>query len=92
MTDFVSLIAALRRPRLLIRAARHGMADYERNRDLRRLLGGTPTPAAAMTRLIETEAQLEDARRDGEASYDVARHVEVMIAMLSELRLVRGAA
>jgi hypothetical protein len=92
MTDFATMIAALRRPRLLIRAARHGMADYERNRDLRRLLGATPTPAEAMARLIETEARLEGARREGEASYSVARHVEVMIAMLSELRLVRGPA
>lgn len=89
MNDFARLVAALRRPRLLIRAARHGMAAYERNRDLRRLIGTTPTPAVAMARLIETEAQLEDARREGDASYSVARHVEVMIAMMSELRLVR---
>ncbi len=37
MTDFRLLLAELRRPRLLIRAARYGMQDYRRERDLKRL-------------------------------------------------------
>ena len=39
MTDLRSLLASLQRPRLLIRAARHGLVDYRRDRDLRRLIG-----------------------------------------------------
>ncbi len=38
MTDFHTVLANLRRPRLLIRAARFGLQDYRRDRDLRRLL------------------------------------------------------
>ncbi len=37
MTDFRAILATLRRPRLLIRAARLGMEDYRRDRDLGRL-------------------------------------------------------
>ena len=37
MTDLISLVHALRRPSLLIRAARFGLADYNRNRALKRL-------------------------------------------------------
>lgn len=89
MTDFAALVACLKRPRLLIRAARHGVQDYDRNRDLRRLLSGTtPSPREAILRLLGEEEAMERARREGGAGYSVARHVDVMIAMLAELRLV----
>lgn len=89
MTDFAQVLAALRRPRLLIRAAHHGVADYNRNRDLKRLLSGqAPAPREAVARLIDEERALEEARRDGGAAYSVARHVDVMIAILAEMRLV----
>lgn len=89
MTDFAQLLATLRRPRLLIRAAHHGLADYNRNRDLKRLLAGqAPAPREAVARLIDEERALEEARRDGGAAYSVARHVDVMIAILAEMRLV----
>lgn len=89
MTDFELIPATLRRPRLLIRAAHHGLADYNRNRDLRRLLAGqAPTPREAVARLIDEERALEDARKDGGRAYSVARHVDVMIAILAEMRLL----
>ena len=44
MTDFRTLLADLRRPRLLIRAARFGVADYKRERDLRRLIKRPTAP------------------------------------------------
>jgi hypothetical protein len=89
MTDFAQILATLRRPRLLIRAAHHGLADYNRNRDLKRLLSGqAPAPREAVARLIDEERALEEARRNGGAAYSVARHVDVMIAILAEMRLV----
>lgn len=88
MTDFELILATLRRPQLLIRAAHHGLADYNRNRDLKRLLSGqAPTPREAVARLIDEERVLEEARKDGGAAYSVARHVDVMIAILAEMRL-----
>jgi len=90
MTDFPTLLATLRRPRLLIRAARHGLADYDRNRDLKRVIRtiSAPPPARALHALIAEEARLDDIRKAGAASYSVARHVDVLIALMAEARLL----
>lgn len=90
MTDFASLLAELRRPRLLIRAARLGMGDYNRARDLRRLVHSSETiaPERAVEILMLAEAELEDTRRTGAAHYSLARHIDVLIALLAESRLL----
>ncbi len=88
MTDFRSLLAELRRPRLLIRAARCGIMDYRRDRDLKRLVAGTPSPERAVPRLLAEEELLEQTRKSGEASYSAMRHIEVMIALMAEVRLL----
>ena len=88
MTDFRALLADLRRPQLLIRAARHGLADYRRDRDLRRLLDSQPSPDRAVRRLLTEEEYMEATRLSGEASYSVTRHIEVLIALMSEVRLL----
>ena len=87
-TDFRAMLADLRRPQLLIRAARCGLADYRRDRDLRRLLDGQPSPDRAVRRLLTEEERLEEIRCSGEASYSVTRHIEVLIALMSEVRLL----
>ncbi|MBD3787785.1 MAG: hypothetical protein IE922_12630 [Sphingomonadales bacterium] len=81
-------LGALRRPRLLIRAARFGQVDYSRNRDLRRLLQlpTAPGPEAALQALLLAEEDLETARRQGMAGYNLIRHIEVLIAMMAEAR------
>ena len=86
MNDCLSLLKSLRRSRLLIRAARLGVQDYKRDRDLRRLLGLSvlPGPREAILRLMQEEAELEDARKAGDGRYSVTRHVEVMIALMAE--------
>ena len=88
MTDFRALLADLRRPQLLIRAARCGLADYRRDRDLRRLIDGQPSPDRAVRRLLTEEERLETIRQAGEANYSVSRHIEVLIALMSEVRLL----
>lgn len=90
MTDLTDALARLKRPRMLIRAAHHGLLEYNRNRDLRRLLAGAmPSPREAVERLLREEQTLDSARKDGRATYSVARHVDVMIAILAEMRLLR---
>ena len=90
MTDIHAFLSTLRRPRLLIRAARFGLDEYNRKRDLKRLIGATttPSPHSAVNALIEKEAHLEQVRKDGDATYSVARHVEVLIALMAETRLL----
>ena len=88
MTDLRCLLANLRRPRLLIRAARFGIDEYRRDRDLRRLINTAGSPDRTVPRLLEEEERLEEFRKSGEAAYSVSRHIEVMIALLSEVRLL----
>lgn len=73
-----------RRPRLLITAARHGMEDYRRNRDLPRLIGPGIAAADVINRLAALEERLEDSRRAGDPGWSCLRHVEVLIALLAE--------
>jgi len=91
-SDPLNEIAALRRPRLLVRAARFGLADYDRRRALKRLLPGmtAPGPRAALAALMEREAAIEANRVSGAASYLASRHVEVLIALMAEARLASG--
>lgn len=93
MQDALTILRQLRRPRLLIRAARAGLADYRRDLHLRRMLGlAAPRRSGpALIRLMEIECELNDARLSRCASYDVAHHVEVLIAMMGEAQLMRSA-
>lgn len=90
MTDVIQILSNLRRPRLLIRAARFGLEEYNRERDLKRVMktGSAPTPARAVSCLMAEEARLEETRQTGDAAYSVARHVEVLIALMAEARLL----
>ena len=88
MTDFRTTLMNLRRPRLLIRAARIGAAEYRRDRDLRGLIERSISPELTVPRLINEEARMEEDRLRGLATYSVARHVEVLIALVAEVRLL----
>lgn len=89
MTDCRTLLATLRRPRLLMRAARFGLVEYRRERDLRRFVTGSASTEDTVTSLISAEARLEATRLNGDISYSVARHIEVLIALLAEAQLLR---
>lgn len=91
MQDLDSMVSALRRPALLVRAARHGLDDYARHRHLPRLLAGdTPNrPGPALIRLLEAEAAMEARRTAKTADYSIARHIELLIALMGEARLLR---
>ncbi|WP_323769182.1 DUF6477 family protein [Antarctobacter sp.] len=94
MKDILGLLNDLRRPRILIRASRIGAQDYRRNPHLHRLIGygALPRPGAALMRLMEMEADLDDKRLKDDAAYSVSRHVEVLTAMMGEARILREAA
>lgn len=91
MKDILSTLNDLRRPRLLIRAARIGTEDYARDKHLVRVLGygPLPRPGAALMRLIEIEQGLNELRRASDAAYSISRHVEVLVAVMGEARLLR---
>jgi hypothetical protein len=90
MPDLIQSIRNLRRPKLLIRAAHFGLADYSRTRDLARLtgLGTVPSPERAVTRLLADETEADALRRNGDASYSLRRHIELLVALIAEARLL----
>ncbi|MDE4302668.1 DUF6477 family protein [Phaeobacter gallaeciensis] len=92
MQDALSRLAALHRPRLLVRTARIGASSYLREKSLNRLLGygARPSPSAAILRLLDMEYELNACRLLRDAGYDLRRHIEVLIALMGEANLLRS--
>ena len=90
MSDLIARLNTLRRPRLLVRAAHIGLEDYNRDRELKRLLlqPAPATCASVFSQLMEREAVMDEARRTGGAAYSVSRHIEVLVALIVEARLL----
>ncbi|WP_296425875.1 DUF6477 family protein [Yoonia sp.] len=91
MLDLKTRIATLQRPSLLARAARFGVDDYRRATHLRRILQIDPLPrhADALMRLLDLEGETNTLRQQKSGSYSPARHVELLIAIAGEARLLR---
>ena len=94
MQDVLGMVGALSRPKLLVRAARFGVEEYSRERHLPRILRSPSLPRSgeALMRLMEIEAEMNDRRRARAADYAIAAHVEALIAIMGEARLLRATA
>ena len=92
MQDVLTILQNLHRPKLLMRAARIGATDYRRSAHLPRLLGygQTPKHTSAIHRLMEIEGDLNALRKSGESSYNLVRHIDVLIAIVGEARFLRA--
>ena len=90
MTETSDMLDAIRRPRILIRAAKIGLEWYQRERDLTKVIHAMtpPAPERAVKRLVAAERELEEFRVTGQANYDVRRHIAVLTALLGEVRLL----
>jgi len=88
MLDIKSLLGNLKRPRLLVRAARFGIDDYRRETDLPRTLNvhNIPRPGDALMQLVDLEEELNAQRINKDASYSIARHIDALTAIMSEAR------
>jgi hypothetical protein len=93
MMDLLSFLATLKRPRLLIRAARYGVQEYRRDPHLTRILGTTDLPrsGSALSLLINEEMDLNDLRKKRAADYSPARHIDILIAMMGEAQMLGAA-
>lgn len=92
MQDIMTLLGTLKRPRLLIQAARIGGEHYQRDVHLPRLLrdGDTPRGGSALMQLVDLEALHDERRRRQDPAYNIAAHVEVLAAMMGEAKLLRA--
>lgn len=84
----------IRRPRLLMAAARAGLAGWQRDRDLPRLLRSEalPHPRQALDQLLMREARHDEARRGNRGDHDLRGHILVLIAILAEMQALSGSA
>jgi hypothetical protein len=88
MTDFITIVRQMQRPKLLIRAARMGQDDYRRERDLRRLGHISLIPEQSVPHLLAEEGKIEECRRAGDMGYSIAQHIDILIALMAEVRLL----
>jgi hypothetical protein len=92
MLDIQTRLAALKRPMLLARAARFGADGYRREIHLKRLLQchSMPRPADAIMQLLDLEAETNARREAKSGNYSAAQHVEILIAISGEARLMQA--
>lgn len=87
-SDLTDALANLQRPRLLVRAARHGVSDYKRDRDLRRISGHatSASPRRIVSHLLAQEEGMERTRIARDGTYSPNKHIEVLVALMAESR------
>lgn len=92
MLDIQTLVSQLHRPKLLVRAARFGLDDYKRERDLLRALEVETLPRSgeAIMQLLDVEADMNAQRLRKDATYALSRHIEVLTAIMGEARIMQA--
>lgn len=86
MANTYEVLAHLRRPKILIRAAKLGAKQYSaKDDDPTRATGGRHLEDR-IKRLAAHEGALEQERREGNACYDMHAHIRVLTALLAEAR------
>ena len=90
MTNLKSTLETIHRPKTLMRAAKSALSDYDRSKGLQRLLGKSDQlrPEDALQELLPLEQDCETRRQTGRVAYSVARHLEVMVAIIAEASLL----
>ncbi|PTX55797.1 hypothetical protein C8N43_0443 [Litoreibacter ponti] len=88
MSDLATALSNLNRPRLLVRAARHGVSEYKRDRDLRRISGhnSSASPRRIVSHLLAQEEAIERTRVARDGTYSPNKHIEVLVALMAESR------
>ena len=94
----LSELATIRRPTMLLRTARHGTMEYNREAEIKRILRLPATPAPSshtLSRLLDLESRHNDCRirppHEAGNPWRAAQHVEVLIALIAEARLLAQA-
>ncbi len=87
MLDIQRTIKDLRRPKLLVRAARLGADLYKRDRDLRPALGKEPSRRQTLGALLSAEGDMEAVRLLGNGTYSAEKHIRVLTALIAEARI-----
>ena len=89
--DVFSVLETMKRPKLLMLAARHRLKDYTREKDLKKLTHTDylPGPSEAILLLVSLEKTMDLKRTEEDGTYNVYRHVDVLGAILGEALLMK---
>ena len=92
MQDILTRVSRINRPSLLVRTARFAVDEYNRSSHLPRLIKTQSLPGAgeALMRLLDVEAEMNELRTADRAEYSFANHIDLLIAIMGEARLLRG--
>ncbi len=84
------VLYGMKRPKILLQAAKIGLKTYSRNRVLKHLFKAQkiPQPMQVIKQLMINEMTLEKARKSGSAAYDMKIHIQIMTALLQEICLL----
>ena len=79
-------LSKLKRPKALITAARIGVNNYCRRRELSRILGFTYSGSndELLEMLLEMEAEEEAKRLYNDSFYKLSRQIDIFISLISE--------
>ena len=86
MRNIEQRLNTLKRPKLMLEAARNGTARYDPKRHLPVLLGGSyhKSKTGQLDCLLDTEEIYNRLRKEKRAEYSPARHICYLIAILAE--------
>ena len=92
MTQALRTLSRIKRPKLLLAAARNAKNLCNREKLLSELLKNEPavTGEKALARLMAAEEQLNEQRKAHNANYQPSRHVMIMAALLIEAAIVQN--
>ena len=87
MSKFQNRLSNLKRPKIIIKAAKIASQTYRRSRDLSRVLGYSHPAlnSSIHQQLFDLEHSINQKRCLGDASYDLKTHVQVLSALLAEV-------
>lgn len=91
MTRFEETLSRIKRPAILLRAARVALDQHNHRNAIFRLFGEVPPIGSddLFALLLEQEEYMNTQRKTGEANYSIARHILVLTALLHECRSSR---
>ncbi len=90
MLDLQPEKTPMKRPRLLVQAARFGLENYCRERDIKRLLdiSSVPQIGSALRLLTQAEEEMNVQRASHGTYYSYSRHIELLTAIMAEISLI----
>ena len=91
MQKYIVRLSKLRRPRLLMWAARIGAQEFQRQSQLPRILRNKnlTDEEQVVSELIDIECEIEERRVSGNLDYSISQHVDILTALLAELDLYK---